>query len=280
MATERDIMKIGMFTSGYQRNDIENMFRDAKRFGYDYIELWGGRPHAYAYDLERGQLDNLLNLKEKYEIPIKVYTPEHNAYPYNYMIGDEYQRNESIKYLKTAINMGVVLGADYTVISAGHAGYMASRKEIWERLCNSMKELVSCAEEKEHTLLLEALTPFESNVCTKANDIVEIIEYINSPYFGAMCDIVPPYVQHENIMSYFKKLGKNLKHLHVVDSDGHSDTHYIPGDGNIPLKELMEEINDFGYNGGVTIELVTAYINEPSLYAKKAINRLKEITKQ
>ena len=126
-------------------------------------------------------------------------------------------------------------------------------------------------------LLIEALTPYESNVCISANDLYEIIEHIDSPYFKAMCDIVPPYVQHENIMSYFKKLGKDIKHLHIVDSDGSSDTHLIPGDGRIPLKELMEEIKEFGYNGSITIELVTAYINEPSLYARQAINRFKKI---
>ena len=30
-------MKIGMFTSGYQRNPLEDCFKDAKRFGYDYL---------------------------------------------------------------------------------------------------------------------------------------------------------------------------------------------------------------------------------------------------
>ncbi|NYB73358.1 fructoselysine 3-epimerase [Sedimentibacter hydroxybenzoicus DSM 7310] len=273
-------MQVGIFTSGYQRSDVEDIFRDAKRFGYDYIELWGGRPHAYAYDLKRGQTDKLLSLRDKYEIPIKVYTPEHNAYPYNYMIGDEYQRKESIEYLKTAIEMGKALGAEYTVISAGHAGYEATRKEIWERLCKSIRELVDYAQEKGHMLLIEALTPYESNVCTTANDLCDIIEYIDSTYFGAMCDIVPAFVQQESIMSYFKKLGKNLKHLHIIDSDGSSDTHLMPGDGSIPLKELMEEIRGYGYNEGATIELVTAYINEPSLYAKKAIDRLKKITER
>ncbi len=28
-------------------------------------------------------------------------------------------------------------------------------------------------------------------------------------------------------MSYFDKLGDKLRHLHIVDSDGASDTHYI-----------------------------------------------------
>lgn len=271
-------MKIGMFTSGYRRSDVEDIFRDAKRFGYDYIELWGGRPHAYPYDLKRGQLDSLMSLSDKYEMLIRVYTPEHNEYPYNYMIGDEYQRKESIEYLKTAIEMGKALGAEYTVISAGHAGYNATRKEIWDRLKKSIRELVDHAEDKDHMILIEALTPFESNVCISANDLCDIIEYIDSPYLGAMCDVVPPYVQNESMMSYFRKLGKNLKHLHIIDSDGASDTHLVPGEGNIPLKELVEEIHDVGYAGGATIELVTAYIKEPSLYAKQAIDRFKKLT--
>ena len=41
-------MELGMFTSGYQYYPLERAFADARRFGYDYIELWGGRPHAFA----------------------------------------------------------------------------------------------------------------------------------------------------------------------------------------------------------------------------------------
>jgi protein FrlC len=272
-------MEVGMFTSGYQRSDIEDIFKDAKGFGYDYIELWGGRPHAYSYDLKRGQIDTLLTLKDKYDIPIKVYTPEHNAYPFNYMIGDEYQRKESIEYLKTAIEMGKTLGVEYTVISAGHAGYNASKNEIWNRFRKSIKELVEFAEEKEQILLIEALTPFESNVCTTADDLKDIVEYIDSPYFGAMCDVVPPYVQNESIQTYFKKLGDKIKHFHIVDSDGVSDTHLLPGDGNMPLGDIIEEISGSGYNGGATIELVTNYINKPSLYSKLAIDRFRQLLK-
>ena len=33
-------MKLGMFTSGYQYYPLEAAFQDAKRIGYDYIELW------------------------------------------------------------------------------------------------------------------------------------------------------------------------------------------------------------------------------------------------
>ena len=47
-------MRLGMFTCGYQREPLEKAFADARQFGYDYIELWGGRPHAFAPDLKAG----------------------------------------------------------------------------------------------------------------------------------------------------------------------------------------------------------------------------------
>ena len=94
------MFKIGMFTSGYQRNPLENIFEDAKRFGYDYIELWGGRPHAYAPDLLDGEIDEVLRLRDKYGVPITGWCPEHNGYPYNFMIGSERQREDAVRYLK------------------------------------------------------------------------------------------------------------------------------------------------------------------------------------
>ena len=123
-------MKLGMFTSGYQRNPLEHCFQDAKRFGYDFIELWGGRPHAYAPDLKAGELDDVKRLIDKYEIPVLGYTPEHNGYPYNFMIGSELQRRDAVEYLKLSLDMAKELGSDYMLISPAHAGYETTYEEM------------------------------------------------------------------------------------------------------------------------------------------------------
>ena len=73
-------MKFGMFTSGYQRLPLEKCFTDAAQLGYDYIELWGGYPHAFAPDVIEDYRE-IRRLQEHYGIPVPVYTPEHNAYP-------------------------------------------------------------------------------------------------------------------------------------------------------------------------------------------------------
>ncbi len=272
-------MKIGMFTSGYQRNRLEDAFQDAKRFGYDYIELWGGRPHAYAPDLKNGDMKELRRLIEKYAMPVVGYTPEHNGYPYNFMIGSEAQRRDAVEYLKLSMDMAKEMGAEWTLMSPASAGYYATFEEIWDRLVKTVRELSDHAEKIGHKIVLEALTPFESNVCKSANDLAEVFRRVDSPALFGMCDIVPPFVQHESIMAYFDKLGDRMHHLHIIDSDGTSDTHVMPGEGTIPLPELMAEIKEIGYQGTATIELVTAYINEPRLYARRAINNLRAMMK-
>ncbi|MEL3253445.1 hypothetical protein R9P00_03860, partial [Escherichia coli] len=87
-------MKTGMFTCGHQRLPIEHAFRDASELGYDGIEIWGGRPHAFAPDLKAGGIKQIKALAQTYQMPIIGYTPETNGYPYNMMLGDEHMRRE------------------------------------------------------------------------------------------------------------------------------------------------------------------------------------------
>ena len=55
-------MELGLFTCGYQYTNIESAFIDAAAFGYDFIELWGVRPHAWAPDMDAGRVAQLREL--------------------------------------------------------------------------------------------------------------------------------------------------------------------------------------------------------------------------
>lgn len=272
-------MKLGMFTSGYQYYPLERAFADAREIGYDYIELWGGHPHAYPPDLANGQIDEVKGLIDQYKIPVHVYTPEHNAYPFNYMIGSTAQRQRAVSYLKTALAMGKEMGAEYTLISTGHAGYTASHKEIMNRLLTTLKELGDYADRINTKILIEPLTHFETNVCTTATMLSYILEEVNCDALYGMCDVVVPFLEQEPISNYFTQLGDRMAHLHLVDCNGSDETHVLPGDGCMPLEEIIKQTADYGYQGMATIELVTAYLKEPYLYAKIAHDRIRNWSK-
>ena len=271
------MLKVGMFTSGYQRNPLEHCFMDAKEYGYDYIELWGGRPHAYAPDLKAGDINEVRRLIEKYEMPVLGYTPEHNAYPYNYLIGSEALRRDAVDYLKLSLELAKEMGAEFVLTSPANGGYLATYDQLWSRLEKNIQELGDYAAKLEIKLVVEALTPYESNFFTRANDLVELFRRVDNPYVVGMCDIVPPFVQHESIMAYFDKLGNKMDHMHIIDGENGSDTHLIPGEGNIPIKEMLYEMKRIGYDKTATLELVTNYINEPRFYAKRAIDNMREL---
>lgn len=183
-------MKLGMFTSGYQRNPLEHCFQDAKRFGYDFIELWGGRPHAFAPDLKAGEIEDVKRLIDKYQMPVLGFTPEHNAYPYNFMIGSERQRKDAVDYLKLCLDMAKEMGADYMLVSPAHAGYLATYEEIWHRMVETLRELTGHAEKAGVKLVVETLTPYESNAFKSANDLMELFKRIDSPYIVGMLSLI------------------------------------------------------------------------------------------
>ena len=273
-------MLFGTFTYGYKRNPLEHAFIDAKKFGYDYVELWGGRPHAFAPDLKAGDINKIKALIDRYEMPVRGYTPEILAYPYNFMDGTEAMREDAINYLKLSMDMAKEMGADFTLWAPPHAGYYTPYNEIWTRLITSMRELVDHAEKIGHKIVLEAVTTHESNVCTTANDLARVLDEIDSSCLVGMCDVVPPFIHRESIMAYFDKLGDKMYHLHIIDSDSTTMAHLIPGEGDMPFREMMAEIEDIGFAGTATIELVSAYVNEPRFYARRAIDNLRRIMEQ
>ncbi len=270
-------MKIGMFTAGYDWNPLEHVFIDCKRFGYDYIELYGTRPHAYAPDLVRGEDKQIRTLMEKYETPIPIYTPEHNLYAHNFMLGTQAQWEDTIEYLKTCMDAAKILNAGSMLISVARGEYQASYRELWERLERTMRVLTEAAEQKQIKLIVETLTPFETNFFTRANDLVELFEGIDSPWLTGMCDVVAPFVEYENALSYIDKLGDKMTHIHFIDGKHGSCDHLVPGEGDLPLREMLSEIKYAGYDGTMTLELVGAYMNEPRLYNKRAIDNFRKI---
>ena len=269
-------MRFGLFTCPYQHRPLENAFTDAAGFGYDYIELWGGRPHAYPPDLQAGELTTVLRLIDRYEIPVEIYTPEHNAYPFNYMIGSELQWEDAMGYLETALTCGKALGAWATLISIGHSGGLPADVRRG-RLLRSLRRLSRRAESLEHRIVLETLTPFESDTCTRLSELIEILEALSSPVLLGMCDVVVPFVQDEDPADYPRHLGSRMAHLHLVDSDGVSETHLLPGDGVMDLRQTLAGIRASGYDGRATLELVTHYMDDPSAAAGAALTRTKEL---
>lgn len=270
-------MKNAILSLLFWRYPLDRTFEAASRIGYDGIELYGARPHAYPYDMDERRIEEVLQLKEKYRLEIPMYTPEILTYPYNIPSQDKREREDTRNYLFRALEVAGALGIPRMQVTCGHAGYNTTRTQNYANMYEVLSPLVEKAEKERVTIILEALTVMESNTVVFADDLVEILDHFNSPYLKAMMDTVTPIVNREAYADHFEKLGNRLDYMHFVDSNGCDQSHLLLGKGIINLPGLVDLMRKYKYDSWVSIEIINRYISEPETFASGELRALKAL---
>mgnify|MGYP002521834970 FL=1 len=266
-------MKISFFTNSLHRWPIEKSFEVASRFGYDGIEIWGGRPHAYAPDMRPEDIQKIKDLSVKYNLPIVSFEPEMACLLWR----DQRWIDESMEYFGQCIDFCKAIGCPYMVMAALQCSYEYSTDEDWAQFIKYMKELAAYSESVDGvTMILETVTPWEGNILIRSDDTVRALKEIDSPKVKAMLDLAAPLTVGEPSSNYFEKLGKDLVHVHLVDCKKDVEDHLILGDGELPVEEVLSMLDSYGYDGYCSVELFDEYRTEPILFNQRAIRAIRQ----
>jgi len=60
--------------------------------------------------------------------------------------------------------------------------------------------------------------------------------------------------KEEDITKETEEIAKYVKHVHLTDNFGYSDSHLPPGMGNVPIKEILEKLEKAGFEGKKIVE--------------------------
>lgn len=266
-------MKISFFTNSLHRWPIEKSFEVASKFGYDGIEIWGGRPHAYAPDMRPEDIQKIKDLSAKYNLPIVSFEPEMACLLWR----DQRWIDESMEYFRQCIDFCKAIGCPYMVMAALQCSYEYSTDEDWAQFIKYMKELAAYSESVDGvTMILETVTPWEGNILIRSDDTVRALKEINSPKVKAMLDLAAPLTVGEPSSNYFDRLGKDLVHVHLVDCKKDVEDHLILGDGELPVEEVLSMLDSYGYDGYCSVELFDEYRTEPILFNQRAIRAIRQ----
>lgn len=266
-------MKISFFTNSLHRWPIEKSFEMASKYGYDGIEIWGGRPHAYAPDMRPEDIKKINDLSEKYNLPIVSFEPDMACLLWR----DERWIEESMEYFRQCIDLCKAIHCPYMVMAALQCSYEYTTDEDWAQFIKYMKELAAYSESIDGVIMiLETVTPWEGNVLIRSDDVVRAMREINSPKVKAMLDFAAPLTVGEPSSNYFERLGKDLVHIHLVDCKKDVEDHLILGDGELPVEEVLSMIDSYGYEGYCSVELFDEYRTEPILFNQRAIRAIRQ----
>lgn len=272
-------MKFAFLSYQFSRYPLEYCFQMAKEYGFQGVEVWGARPHAYAYDMDNQRIRQILDWKKEYGAEVSMFTPEILAYPYNLVSADAKEREETVAYLERSLEVARGIGTDKMQITIKHPGYGRSRKEIWNVMEDCLNRLCRKAEKEGVDIILESLSPSEGNVITCADDIVQIQERVQSKALCSMIDVVPPFIANEPYSEYFDKLGATMKYVHICNSDGKTEFHMQLNNsaGQIPLVDFFSILKRNEYDGWCSTELLAPYFRDPELYLSESMRAIKDI---
>lgn len=218
--------------------------------GVDAVELldcfWEDEKH----------IESIKDYLNKIKMPVSSYSIG------NDFVKDEKGRQEQIEYVKKGIETAVYLGTKTLRVFSGSASEGISYDEGRKYIIDCFKVCASYAEEKGVVMVLENHGLFAG----KSSQVKDIIETVGSPALRANTDTGNFLLVCENPLEAVNNLRDYIGFVHFkdfkkVDADGHYEatdgslySGTVIGEGEVPLKDIVDVLYIHGYKGYLSIE--------------------------
>ena len=125
------------------------------------------------------------------------------------------------------------------------------------------------AESRGVTLLVEALSPSQTDVVTSLAEAVSMVRKIGSPAVQTMFDVHNAIDETDVHTVLLERYFAHIKHVHVNEMDGRE-----PGMGDYNFLKLLQKLAELKYDGWVSLEAFD-FSRDPREVAARAIETLK-----
>ncbi len=269
-------MKLSLSTFVYFRYPLVEAIKRMAAFGYDGVEIWGGRPHAYCDDMDDAHVKETRKVLDDTGIAISNFIPAQFRYPSNPAAPDEKIRTGSVDYLKKSMDAAAALGSPYVSLCPGFSMYGQTVEEGWDAMIGSFNQLLAHARGMDLTLILEPANRMESDLVVTVDDGLKAVREVDGE-MGLLVDIGHLFVNKEPLADAIAKVQSYPHHFHIDDNNGNADEHMVPGDGKIQYDVFLNELKGSGYGGFLAVEIGFQYTVDPDPAVKKSIEYLRRV---
>ena len=261
-------MRFAQSSFVYFNYPLKQAIRRLHQFGYQGIEIWGGRPHMYRHDLD-AELDSIRALLDECEMTVPNFIPAQFRYPSILCSSNEIVRRDSVRYIEDAIDNALKLGAPSVSLCAGMTLHGEDVEQGWRNLRTSLIELLDYTDDTNLLLLIEPAHQAESTLILTVTDGLRMIREIKSERLGICLDTGHANVNGEDLAQVVRTLVDVPLHIHLDDNTGDSDAHMIPGEGSINYAAFVQALKGINYQGFVSAELGFQYTLDPDAAVQK-----------
>lgn len=166
------------------------------------------------------------------------------------------------KRMMQHIDAAAILGSKVTLGLLRGLGTNGNEEEEKKILAENLKPVLKYAEEKNVTIMLEAINRYETALFNSAKETVDFIEdYLGNPScMGILWDLFHANIEDGQFEEAVDYMGDKLKHVHVADSN-----RMFPGYGHTDFEAVFRKLKDSNFSEYLSYEC----FNLPSLEVVK-----------
>src|SRR5918995_4107059 len=151
-----------------------------------------------------------------------------------------------------ALGGHVVAGPMYTPVGKTWQMDAAERAGTVDRLVEGLRPLVDYAGERGVRLGIEPLNRFETSFLNTAEQVMEVIDRLDSRAAGVMLDTFHMNIEEKDQAAAIRLVGDKLVHLHACGNDRGA-----PGADHIAWDAIAAALRETGYDEALVIESFT-----------------------
>lgn len=245
-------MEIGFNGASTMKADLPGDIRAASRAGYTLMEIWAKKMEAY---LSRKSVRDLNGLFKKGGIkPLAINSVEFITF------NSSWEKINTMNLIQRYAEIADRLSCPYIVLVPSPRPQGVSDSGVFEESVKVLREISNKFKKYKVKFAFEFLGFSWCSVSTLEQDF-EIVKAVNRKNIGMVLDTFHFYAGGSTLDSIQKVARDKIYILHINDAEdlprsGLQDAHRLfPGEGVIPLREIMARLKEIHYDGPVSIEM-------------------------
>jgi sugar phosphate isomerase/epimerase len=241
-------MKLSVSTLGCPEWTLEEILERAASYGYDGIELRGIGANLDLHDAPgfTTKADRQTRRSQIADAGLAVAAVDSSV---QLTPSDPEARMRNLYLGRVTIDLAQDLGAPFVRVFGGGIPEGEERASAVVRAADALRQLADYAQEQgDVTVVLETHDAF-----SKGSEVAELLALVPHPRAAALWDLHHPFRQGEAPEETNRLIGAQTRFVHVKDSQP-GGTYCLPGEGDIPLRTMIDLLRASDYDGWLSLE--------------------------
>jgi 2-keto-myo-inositol isomerase len=268
-------MKIGFNGASTMKTDLPGDIMAASRAGYDLVEIWAKKMEAYLLEHSLDELRTLLT--EAHVKPLAINSVEFITF------NASWEKANTLNLIDRYARMADYLDCPFIVVVPSPRPEGATDKEVLDESVRVLLEISDRFKDYRVRFAFEFLGFRWCSVSTLEEDFA-IVKAVNRENIGLVLDTFHFYAGGSSVGAIRDVDPEKIFILHINDAEKLpkaelQDAHRLfPGEGVIPLAEIVAGLKNIHYDGPVSLEMFRPayWFRPPEEVAQKGIDAIRK----